>query len=61
MDIDKTTVFGLMENYFEDCKNNGISDFQIWCEDNTNTLEQDLLIARLKNNIEEIAYKLFEN
>ena len=31
---DRTAVLNLMENFFHDCGENGVSDFRTWCEGN---------------------------
>lgn len=33
MDKTQEKIFDLLENYFEYCKANGFTDFEIWCED----------------------------
>ena len=60
MNENKKRVLELMESYFYDCENNGISDFDVWCEDNTSNDEQVELINKLKSSIENIAFNLFE-
>ena len=33
MDKTQEKIFDLLENYFEYCKTNDFTDFEIWCED----------------------------
>lgn len=52
-------VYGLMENYFEDCKINGYSDFRVWCEDNIDTINENALVADIYQDVNYVADKLF--
>ena len=52
-------VYGLLENYLEYCKENGYTDFKIWCEDNIDTIDDDRLVDRIYQEVNYVADKLF--
>ena len=56
---DRTAVLNLMENFFHDCGENGVSDFRTWCEDNI-TKNQESIVENIADSVDRIAYKLFE-
>lgn len=37
-------IYGLLESYLEYCKTNGYTEFEVWCEDNIDTINEDALI-----------------
>ena len=53
-------VFELFESYMEYGKENGYTDFRIWCEDNIDTVAQDALVQDIYQEVNYIADKLFE-
>lgn len=56
-------VYGLLGSYLEYCKTNGYTDFRIfrmWCEDNIDTVNEDALVQDICQEVNHIAYKLFE-
>lgn len=59
MDKTKEKIFDLLENYFEYCKTNGFTDFEIWCEDNINTISENKLVESIYREVNYIADKLF--
>ena len=56
MDKTQEKIFDLLENYFEYCKTNGFTDFEIWCEDNIN---ENKLVESIYMEVNYIADKLF--
>lgn len=52
-------IFDLLENYFEYCKTNGFTDFEIWCEDNINNINENKLVESIYMEVNYIADKLF--
>lgn len=59
MDKTQEKIFDLLENYFQYCKTNGFTDFEIWCEDNTNTISENKLVESIYREVNYIADKLF--
>ena len=59
MDKNQRALYDLMENYFYDCKENGYSDFGVWCEDNIDNDEQESLMYEMKEHVNAIAVLLF--
>ena len=59
MDEAKKTIKGLIENYFYDCEQNGYSDFDVWCEDNINTEQEEKLFNEVKDHVYAIASILY--
>ncbi len=59
MDKTQEKIFDLLENYFEYCKTNGFTDFEIWCEDNINTISENKLVESIYREVNYIADKLF--
>lgn len=53
-------VYGLMENYFEYCRLNGYTEFEMWCEDNTNTVDECNIVTKICQSVNYIASELFE-
>lgn len=56
---DRTAVLELMENFFHDCGENGVSDFKTWCEDNV-TKSQESIVENITDEVNRIAYELYE-
>lgn len=50
----------LLENYLEYCKTNGYTEFEVWCEDNIDTINEDALVQDICQEVNHIADKLFE-
>lgn len=59
MDKTQEKIFDLLENYFQYCKTNGFTDFEIWCEDNINTISENKLVESIYREVNYIADKLF--
>lgn len=59
MDKTQEKIFDLLENYFEYCKTNGFTDFEIWCEDNINSINENKLVGSIYMEVNYIADKLF--
>lgn len=59
MDKTQEKIFDLLENYFEYCKANGFTDFEIWCEDNIDTISENKLMESIYREVNYIADKLF--
>ena len=59
MDKTQEKIFDLLENYFEYCKTNGFTDFEIWCEDNINNINENKLVESIYREVNYIADKLF--
>nr|DAX14622.1 MAG TPA: hypothetical protein [Bacteriophage sp.] len=59
MDKTQEKIFDLLENYFEYCKTNGFTDFEIWCEDNINNINENKLVESIYMEVNYIADKLF--
>lgn len=57
----KKALYDLMKNYFNDCEQNGYSDFNIWCEDNIHNEEQESLLYEMQEHVNAIAGILFLN
>ena len=43
----QTKIYGLLESYLEYCKENGYTDFKIWCEDNIDTINEDCMVDKI--------------
>lgn len=52
-------VYGLLEAYFEYCKENGYTDFRIWCEDNIDNINEDRIVDSIYQEVNYVADKLF--
>lgn len=59
MNDDQVKVYGLLENYLEYCKENGYTDFRVWCEDNIDTVNEDNLVWEIYQEVNCVADKLF--
>lgn len=59
MNNTQAKVYGLLENYLEYCKENGYTDFKVWCEDNTYTMDEDYLVDKIYQEVNYVADKLF--
>ena len=59
MDKTQEKIFDLLENYFEYCKTNGFTDFEVWCEDNINNINENKLVESIYMEVNYIADKLF--
>ena len=59
MDKTQEKIFDLLENYFEYCKTNGFTDFEIWFEDNINNINENKLVESIYMEVNYIADKLF--
>ena len=55
---DRTAVLELMENFFYDCGENGVSDFKTWCEDNV-TENQEAIVENITDEVNRIACELY--
>lgn len=53
-------IYGLLESYLEYCKTNGYTDFEVWCEDNIDTINEDALVKDIYQEVEYIALQLFD-
>lgn len=53
-------IYGLLESYLEYCKTNGYTEFEVWCEDNIDTVDEDSLVQDIYQEVNHIADKLFE-
>ena len=52
-------IYGLMENYFEYCTTNGYTEFEVWCEDSIDTIDENALVADIYQDVNYVADKLF--
>ena len=53
-------IYCLLENYLEYCKTNGYTDFEVWCEDNIDTINENALVKDIYQEVEYIALQLFD-
>ena len=53
-------INGLLESYLEYCKTNGYTDFEVWCEDNIDTINEATLLDDIYEEVNYIADKLFD-
>lgn len=53
-------IYGLLESYLEYRKTNGYTEFEVWCEDNIDTVDEDSLVQDIYQEVNHIADKLFE-
>lgn len=53
-------ICGLLESYLEYCKTNGYTDFEVWCEDNIDTINENALVKDIYQEVEYIALQLFD-
>lgn len=58
--MEKKHLYELMENFFYDCSENGVSDFKTWCEDNIDTANEQSLLDDIYEEVNHIASKLFD-
>lgn len=61
MNENQKHLYEMMDNYFYDCKQNGVSDFRIWCEDNIENEEQETYMEMIADHVDAIAYSLYLN
>ena len=52
-------IYDLLENYLEYCKTNGYTEFEVWCEDNIDTISEEVLLQDIYYEVNYIADKLF--
>ena len=60
MDETQEKIYGLLKSYLEYCKTNGYTEFEVWCEDNIDTINEDALVQDICQEVNHIADKLFE-
>lgn len=60
MNKNKKHVAGLIENFFYDCEQNGVSDFNTWCEDNIENGAQLNILELVYDSVQQIAEQLYE-
>lgn len=53
-------INGLLESYLEYCKTNGYTDFETWCEDNIDTINESALLDDIYKEVNYVADKLFD-
>lgn len=53
-------IYDLLESYLEYCKTNGYTEFEVWCEDNIDTIDEDALVQDICQEVNHIADKLFK-
>ena len=53
-------IYSLLESYLEYCKANGCTEFEVWCEDNVDTINEEALLQDICQEVNHIADKLFE-
>lgn len=55
----QTKIYELLESYLDYCKENGYTDFKIWCDDNIDTIDEDYLLDKIYQEVNYVADKLF--
>lgn len=60
MDKNKKHIADLIENFFYDCEQNGVSDFNVWCKDNLENAAQLDILELVANSVQTIANELYE-
>lgn len=53
-------INGLLKSYLEYCKTNGYTDFEVWCEDNIDTINEAALLDDIYEEVNYVADKLFD-
>ena len=53
-------VYSLLECYMEYCKCNGYTEFETWCEDNIDTINEAALLEDICEEVNCIADRLFD-
>lgn len=53
-------LYGLLESYLEYCKVNGYTDFEVWCKDNIDTINEAALLYDIYKEVNCIADRLFD-
>lgn len=59
MDETQENIYVLLESYLEYCKTNGYTEFEVWCEDNIDTISEEALLQDIYQKVNYIADKLF--
>lgn len=60
MNETKKKIYGLLESYLEYCRTNGYTEFEVWCEDNIDTISKETLVQDICQEVNHIADKLFD-
>lgn len=53
-------IFDLLQSYFNYCKSEWYTEFEVWCEDNIDNTDEDVLAGMICSEVNYIADKLFE-
>lgn len=59
MNETQENIYVLLESYLEYCKTNGYTEFEVWCEDNIDTISEETLLQDIYQKVNYIADKLF--
>lgn len=59
MTAEQEKIIELLENYIEFSKQYGYNDFEVWCEDNIDTVEEEYIVEKIYQEVNYIADKLF--
>lgn len=60
MDKTQIKIYELLDDYLKYCKVNGYTDFEIWCEDNIDTINEAALLDDIYEEVNYVADKLFD-
>lgn len=53
-------IYELLQSYFKYCESEGYTEFEIWCEDNIDCLEEKMLLDKIYQEVNYVADKLFD-
>lgn len=60
MDKTQIKIYELLDEYLNYCKANGYTDFETWCEDNIDTINEAALLDDIYEEVNYVADKLFD-
>ena len=60
MDKTQIKIYELLDEYLNYCKSNGYTDFETWCEDNIDTINESALLDDIYEEVNYVADKLFD-
>lgn len=53
-DQNKVRLFDLLESYMMYCREEGYTDFTIWCQDNIDNVEQEDLLVEMRDKVNAV-------
>lgn len=53
-DRNKIWLFDLLESYMMYCREDGYTDFHVWCQDNIENVNQEALLSEIGDKVNEV-------